>query len=186
MLESAILETGQVRNFLGQEEAKFLMGNMADDREDKKSFKKAGVEIVGREFDKMQEMMGISAEEIKMFYESITPEDAKDITAKTIERIPQDFMKGDLWTTENLKKFGGKIIFWASMKSPMEAPMIAASIMIITMGEGDIADCSADGINSNESYMVDGIEQEEGIGYRNYPIPSSELHKGILRSNLIN
>jgi hypothetical protein len=183
MLESAILETGQVGSFLGLEGTKFLREDAVGDGREDKTFKKAEIGSVGREFEKIQEMMGISAEEIEMFYESITPEDAKDIATKTIERIPRDFMKGDLWTTENLKKFGGRIICWASLKSPMEAPMIAASIMIITMGEGHIEDRStSEAIHGEQEAQQIEVEQE-GTGYKNYPIPSHELHKQIGGSN---
>ncbi|HCU71191.1 MAG TPA: hypothetical protein DIC35_05585 [Candidatus Moranbacteria bacterium] len=178
MLESAI-ERGLGGNFFSPEEAKFLMEDSTEKRKENEPFKKAEIENVESEFEKIQEMMGISAAEIKMFYESITPEDAKDIVVKTIEKIPSDFMKGDQWKIDSLKKFGGRIMCWASMKSPMEAPMIAASIMIITMGEGNIADCIPGETNYSDQEISQFEVEQEKDAFRNYPINSRELHKGI-------
>ncbi len=104
----------------------------ANPEEKEALFQKA--EQVEAELAKIESMMGISAEEMLSFYETITPEDAEDIVTKTIEKIPMGFMKGDLWTTGKLKQFGGQIMLWASIKSPLEAAMIAASVLIVLGG----------------------------------------------------
>jgi hypothetical protein len=122
--------------------------NSSDENEKDELFRKA--EQVEQELERIESMMGISAEEILSFYEMISPQDAQDIVEKTIQRIPLGLMKGTLWTVDNLREFGGKIMLWASMKSPREAAMVAASVMILTLGSGQIVEAAEVDLNAGQ------------------------------------
>lgn len=182
MLESVILEDGLAESVLGLEN--LLIGNPEDSEEEKRDFKKAG--NVERELEQISKLIGIDEEEIRMLYDSMTPEDARDVVVKTIERIPMGLMKGTLWTLDNLKIFGGKIICWASVASPREAAMIGASVMILTMGEGNIGETFCedgdDGKNSPddpEAMAGDG-RKPESSRTTGRPIHSASLHKNLM------
>ncbi|MFA5994689.1 MAG: hypothetical protein WC823_07065 [Parcubacteria group bacterium] len=145
--------------------------NSGNDREKEEFFKKA--EQIESELNRIEEVMGIDAEEMLSFYEAITPQDARDVVTKTIERIPMGFMKGTLWTVDNLREFGGKIMLWASIKSPREAAIIAASVMILTMGGGMAQEAMADEsepveithmADANMVEMSNNNTAQEGLG----------------------
>ena len=185
MLESVILEDGLAKSVLGFE--KLLIGDPEDSEEEKRDFKKAS--NVGRELKQISQLIGIDEEEIGMLYDSMTPEDARDIVVKTIERIPMGLMDGTLWTLDNLKKFGGKIICWASVASPREAAMIGASVMILTMGEGNIGEtfCEDGGDGKNNKHDLgamagDGKDPEPPCGM-GQPVHSSSLHRTLIVKN---
>lgn len=116
--------------------------NSTNPAEKAESFREA--EKIEAELDKIEKLMGISADEIMSFYETMTPDDAKDVVSKTIEKIPLSFMKGALFTVDNLDKVGGKIMLIASMRFPREAALIAASIMILVVAEGSVKKAIAD------------------------------------------
>lgn len=121
-------------------------------------------EQVEMELNKIEKIIGISAEEMLSFYETIAPEDARDIVTKTIEKIPMGFMRGALWTVDNLKQCGGKIILWASKKSPREAAIIAASVMILTLGSGIAQEATADdGMPIEITYMSKANSSNESV-----------------------
>jgi hypothetical protein len=172
MLESAILEGGLGGNFVSPEEAELLIGKSMAGAEEDGSFRKAA--DAEDELRKIEEIMGISFEEMKTLYESMAPEDAMAIVLKTFEKIPADLIEKTLLTVDGLKKIGGKIICWASMKSPMEASMIAASVMILTMGEGDLESlCAEIGENDNHIEVAEKRSADGGIH-------SSDLHQRIM------
>lgn len=132
MPESATLEEGLNGGFFGQGTRSALIGNFATEADTDRSLERMAQ--LRNEFAKIEEKIGISAQEIMSFYETITSEDARDIVVKTIEKIPMGYMNGTLWTVENVNLNGGKIMLWAAVKSPREAAIIAASVMILTMG----------------------------------------------------
>jgi hypothetical protein len=140
------------RNTQGLENINNKIENTAKLNEREDLFKKA--EQVEMELDKIEKIMGISAEEMMSLYKTITPEDARDIVTKTIERISDEVKKGAIWTADNLNQHGGGIIFWASKKSPREAVMIAASVMILVLGTGVVQEALADEIGSMETVQM--------------------------------
>jgi hypothetical protein len=183
MLESVILEDGLAESVLGLEN--LLIGNSEGSEEEKKDFKKAS--DAEKELKQISKLIGIDEEEMRTLYDSMTPEDARDIVVKTIERIPMGLMKGTLWTLDNLKKFGGKIICWASVASPREAAMIGASVMILTMGEGNIGETfceESDDVKKDDAdgsgAMAGSEKGPESCCSKGQPVHSSNLHRILM------
>lgn len=128
-MEGKFLAEALKGNALNLEEANKKIENSTNPREKEKAFERA--EKIETELKKIEEMMGIDAEEMLSLYKTITPEDARSIVTMTIAKIPVSLMKDALWTVDNLRECGGKIMLWASMKSTRDAAMVAAALMVL-------------------------------------------------------
>lgn len=182
MLESVLLEKGLEGKTFGLENLNKKIENSLPGSEEREDLlrKAAGVE---RDMDRIEKMMGISAEEIMSFYETLSPEDAKDIIIRTFEKIPPGVIDDSLKNIDQLKKIGGKIMCWASIKSPMEAALIAASIMIIVTAEPGSSEAAGFAseigrrLTGKTTVSAESAEEPEQFFFRENHLGGDELEK---------
>lgn len=127
----------------------------------------------------------IDMESVSSYYEAMTPEYASYTVAEKIEKIPLDSMHGALWTVDNLREFGGKIIHWASINSYENLDELVASVMILTVGNDNLENTDGDAAEKAElapgdsASSMDENRAENGLAMGE-PVHSQDVHKRII------
>lgn len=185
-MEGKFLAEALKGNALNLEEANEKIENSTNPKEKEKAFERA--EKIETELKKIEEMMGIDAEEMLALYKTITPEDARSIVTMTIAKIPSSLMKGVLFTVDNLDKVGGKIMLISSMRFPLEAALIAAAIMALVVAEGSVQEAVANEIGSPNVELTetqDNAAQKslEELQDKVVQVINTNMRKGLMQMN---